>query len=127
MKRSSSLSGSSLTFQHPLDSICNIFRKPFNYLQDLSSITRIYQQHPRTISNIQYLPIPSSDLESSIHYQYLPRAITSATLSISNCHSVTFRVFLPLPGANSICIELSATISIFHYHSVTFRMFLLLP
>jgi hypothetical protein len=82
LKLSSSLPVSTLVFQHPSGFHLQqpIFRKPFGYIQDLKSTIRIYQ-HLRTISNIQYLPIPSSDhqnLPSTTRiYQYHPRVFSN--------------------------------------------------
>ena len=74
----------------------------------------IYQHLPWIISNIQYLPIPFSDLQSLPSTSNIFLEL-SATICIFHCHSVTFRVFLPLSGSTSVFLELSATISIFHY------------
>jgi hypothetical protein len=102
-----------------------IFRSSGIYL-GLSATFGIPSETNHLQKNLQLPPGTSN------HYQDPLASISiflelSATFSIFPYHSVTFRVFLPLPESSSIFLELSATLNIFHCHSVTLRVFHPLP
>jgi hypothetical protein len=122
-KWSSGLPASTLFFQHPSGYHLKqpTFSKPFSYLQDPHSLqgsTSIFLELSATfsitISNNHCLPLQFSDLQGlpSNNRIFLE---TSSAFSIFHYHSVTFRLFLPLPRSTSICIFLPKSIGNIQY------------